>query len=266
MNKKNDLKTTAPGAAAGAPSSTADSGAASIMAHLVSHYPSGPASLEVGRELIASGVSFLEVQFPFSDPTADGPSIQAACTKALENGFKTKHGFETVASLAGAGKVPIFIMTYASLVVALGVHSFAERAARAGAHGLIVPDLPPDYDEGLYAAAGAAGLHAVPVLVPSAAPERVEAALATGASYVYAALRKGITGTATEIGEENVAFLTRLRSAGVHVMAGFGIRTRTQVEALREHCDTVVVGSAFVERIASGHSVAPLAEELVYGP
>lgn len=238
---------------------------ASLMAHLVAYYPSGPASLEIGRELIRSGVSFLEVQFPFSDPTADGPAIQTACTRALEAGFRSHHGFEIVSQLAGGDGPPVFIMTYASMVVAHGVPWFVGQAARSGAAGLIVPDLPPDYDEGLYAAGRDAGLHVVPVLVPSAAPARIEAALATAPAYVYAALRRGITGAATEIGEENIAFLEGLRARGVHVMAGFGIRSREQVEALQGHADTAVVGSAFVDTIARGESVAPLARRLVSG-
>lgn len=238
---------------------------ASIMAHLVAHYPDVPASLEVGRELVAAGVSFLEVQFPFSDPTADGPAIQAACTTALDAGFRSTDGFELVAALTGESEVPVFIMTYASIVVSHGVDWFAERAAAAGAAGLIVPDLPPDYDEGLYDAGRSAGLAVVPVLVPSSAPARVDAALATGPRYVYAALRRGITGASTEIGTENIGFLEKLRAAGCHVMAGFGIRRREQVEALVGHADTMVVGSAFVDRISRGESVEDLARELVSG-
>ena len=238
----------------------------SVMAHLVAHYPSGPASLEVGRELVRAGVSFLEVQFPFSDPTADGPAIQAACTQALESGFRSADGFALVETLTDESSVPVLIMTYASVVVSHGVEWFVERATQSGASGLIVPDLPPDYDEGLYAAGREAGLHVVPVLVPSAAPERVEMALATQPAYVYAALRKGITGAATEIGAENIAFLEALKERGVHVMAGFGIRSREQVEALHGHADTVVVGSAFVDVISRQESVSDLARELVSGP
>ncbi|MFP4067046.1 MAG: tryptophan synthase subunit alpha [Spirochaetaceae bacterium] len=248
---------------------------ASLMAHLVAYYPSKTESLEVARELVRGGASFLEVQFPFSDPTADGPTIQKASAAALEAGFRIEGGFELVATVAAehtpehsserTATPPVFIMTYASLVVAYGVERFAERAARAGAAGLIVPDLPPDYDEGLYAAGSAAGLHVVPVLVPTASPERVARALGTEPAYVYAALRAGTTGEATELGEENLSFLRRLREGGVHVIAGFGIRDRRQVEALMEHADTVVVGSAFVDAVARGMSVRALAENLVYG-
>jgi tryptophan synthase alpha chain len=235
------------------------------MAHLVAYYPSAPASLAVGRELIDAGVSFLELQFPFSDPTADGPAIQAACTSALEAGFRTEYGFEMVHTLTAESDVPLFIMTYASVAVAHGIEWFVGKAADAGASGLIVPDLPPDYDEGLYDAGAAAGLHVVPVLVPTAAPGRIDAALARRPAYVYAGLRKGITGAATEIGEDNLAFLARVREAGVHVMAGFGIRSREQVEALGGYADTVVVGSAFVETVARGGSVRAAARGLVYG-
>lgn len=217
-----------------------------LMAHMVSGYPNIDTSIAVGRALVAGGCSFLEVQFPFSDPTADGPAIQDACTRALDAGFRVSAGFDTIRALAGDGGVPIFIMSYASVVVAFGVPRFVEEAKAAGASGLIIPDLPIDADEGLFAAGRARGVHVVPVVVPTMRDDRINLVLAAKPEYVYAALRTGITGSYTEIGEANLAFLDRLHPIGAKILAGFGVQEHAQVAALQPHVHAVVSGSALV--------------------
>jgi tryptophan synthase alpha chain len=145
-------------------------------------------------------------------------------------------------------------MTYASIPVSYGVSRFVERAASVGVSGIIAPDLPPDYDEGIYDAAEAAGISVVPVLAPSVTDYRIELARERRPSYVYAALRRGITGEETEIGEENIAFIRRLERIGAPVMAGFGIRRPEQVAALGPYVDAVVVGSLLVDAIHRSES------------
>lgn len=222
---------------------------AAVMAHMVACYPNYNASVEVAHALADAGAGFLEIQFPFSDPTADGPVIQAACTKALSSGFTVDEGFRLVREIAEKIDVPLFIMTYASIVYARGVKEFVQAAKEAGARGLIVPDLPPDYDEGLYGHGKQAGIAVVPVLVPTAREERIETVLSAKPEYLYAALRSGITGTKTTLGPENLDFLDRLRESGARVMGGFGIQTREQVAELSPHVDTVIIGSTFVRAI-----------------
>ena len=227
-----------------------------IMAHLVAHYPESDRSLAVAEGLIEGGAAYLEVQFPFSDPTADGPVIQQACQYALDGGFSVDAGFELVrairAAVQTAGRdVPVFIMSYASLLFARGVARFLEEGARSGAAGFILPDIPLDYDEGVWQAAANIGTTIMPVSVTSAREARVELLIRSRPEYVYVALRRGITGERTVVGDDNLRFLGRLRDTGIKVMAGFGISERSQVEALDPYVHAVVVGSAFVRTVTA---------------
>lgn len=229
------------------------SGAAQrIMAHMIPFYPDLETSRRVADALIDGGAACLEIQFAYSDPTADGPAIQAACAAALDSGFRVAAGWDFVRELtAREDAVPVFLMSYAGLVYSYGVDRFVETAAAAGVTGLIVPDLPLDADEGLLAAGRRAGVAVVPVIALGAHEERMRLVLESRSEYIYAALRRGITGTHTEVGEENAAFVERLASGGAHVMAGFGISTPEQVAAVLEHAGTAVVGSAFVRSISN---------------
>ncbi len=220
-----------------------------IMAHLVAGFPDRAGSLEAARALVDGGCDSLEVQFPFSDPTADGPWIQRACDAALRAGFRVAEGFRLVGEIARLAARPVFIMSYAGPVLARGMEGFAGEARRAGASGLIVPDLPVDADEGLYAAGRRAGLHVVPVVPPGIRAGRLQRVAALQTEYLYVALRAGITGAFTCIGEENLRFLQRLAPLGRKMLTGFGVSTRAQVQALAPHVHSVVVGSAFVRAI-----------------
>jgi tryptophan synthase alpha chain len=220
-----------------------------IMAHLVAGYPDLESSLEVARGLLDGGCAYLEVQFPFSDPTADGPLIQEACDTALRAGFRVAQGFELVRRIRSLAPVPLFLMSYACPVFVRGIGGFLRQAREAGAEGIIVPDLPVDCDEGLYAQGRELGLEVVPVVAPNITEERLALVARTGARYLYAALRRGITGQYTEIGAENLAFLRRLAAPGRKVLAGFGVSDAAQVRALAPHVHAVVVGSAFVRAV-----------------
>ena len=223
--------------------------ASRIMAHLVAGYPDREGSLEVARGLADGGCSYLEVQFPFSDPTADGPLIQEACDRALRAGFRVADGFALIEEIRRLSAAPVFIMSYANPVVVRGVEEFLGQARRAGASGVIVPDLPVDADEGLFAAGRRLGLAVVPVVSPNTTDRRLELLPPLELEYLDATLRRGITGAYTEIGEENLAFLARLQPLGVRILGGFGISSREQVRALEPHVHAAVVGSALVESI-----------------
>lgn len=224
---------------------------ASLMAHMVAGYPDYETSLETARGIAAGGAAFLEVQFPFSDPSADGPAIQAACTEALAAGFRVDAGWKLVETLRREfPAVPVFLMSYASIVVTKGVDAFAARAKQAGVAGLIIPDLAPGADEGLYAAGQKHGLAVVPVIVPSVPKDRLEAVLASKPEWVYTAIRAGITGVHTTLTPELKTFLATL-NARTKVLAGFGIDSPEQVRDLKDSAHTVVVGSALVRTVAS---------------
>ena len=233
---------------------------ARIMTHLVASFPSWEASLQVGKGLADGGAAYLEVQFPFSDPTADGPHIQVACDEALAAGFTQERGFALVEALRASTGVPIAVMSYANPIFQNGVSRFVRRCRDAGADAVIAPDLPPDYDEGLYAVGKDAGVAVIPVVVPSTLPERLEMVVkGADTEWVYAALRKGITGSYTEIGEDNLAFLRRIAEFGGKPMAGFGIRSSAQVAALTPYVEYVVVGTWFVELLRRERGADPRA-------
>jgi tryptophan synthase alpha chain len=222
-----------------------------LMTHLVAGYPTDEASFHAALGMIKGGASYLEIQFPFSDPSADGPTIQAACQHALDWGWKPERGWELVRRLRNVHpEIPIYIMAYASLVFTPGIEQFCRRAKDNLVQGLIVPDLPPGQDEGLADAARRHELDLMPVVVPSITPQRLQEVLSAGFPHLYVALRSGITGAHTTLSAQVLAFLQDLSNHGVRVFGGFGIDTRSQVEVLSPHVHAIVVGSHLVRALA----------------
>lgn len=225
-----------------------------LMSHMVAGYPDIDVSLDVARALIDGGSTYLEVQFPFSDPSADGIPIQTACNMALENGFKVAQGFNLIGKIHDSNSIPIFIMSYASIVFTMGIAEFVNTAKERGASGLIIPDLMPGYDEDLYKIAQSRSLNVIPVVAPGISEERLDEILACECPYLYASLRVGITGSRTELNDSVVAFAERLKATGRKVLAGFGIQTHEQVVALKDQVHALVVGSALVKEVSAALS------------
>jgi tryptophan synthase alpha chain len=228
------------------------------MTHMIAGYPDGERDFEVARGLVDGGSDYLEVQFPFSDPSADGVPIQTACMEALDGGFRVASGFKLIRKIRKITDVPLFIMSYGSVVFARGVDSFVQEAVFTGVKGLIIPDLMPGYDEGLYDAGLKRGIEIVPVIPPGIAEHRLAKILAQNPAYLYASLRVGITGSRTEIDDKVLLFLAGLRATGKAVFAGFGIQTRAQVVGLADHADALIVGSAIVRTISDLNENAPV--------
>ncbi len=239
-----------------------------LMAHIVCGYPDMEESERAARGLIAGGADYLEVQFPFSDPSADGPVIEKACQKALDGGFTVSDGFALMRRLAGDVSIPLFIMTYGSLVFARGVDEFARESAESGVSGLIVPDLPPDYDEHLFEAGKRRGVAVVPVIAPEISEERLRLIGSLAPEYIYTALRLGITGSRTALDEKTIRYLERVGELGAKVIAGFGVRSREQMRALSGHAHAAAVGSYFLEQInAKGpdEDAGPILKKAAHG-
>ena len=221
-----------------------------LMSHLVAGYPTNELALTAARALVKGGADILEIQLPFSDPSADGPAIQTACTKVLERGYKTADGLEFISSIHNEfPEITIYLMSYGSLVYTPGIEEFCKRAAEAGVKGMIIPDLPFDYDEGLTAACKKNGMINIPVAAPSMSAERLEKLAHAGFPYIYAALRTGITGTNTKIDNATLAFLKKVSSGGSKVYGGFGISNGEQAKALAASVEAIVAGSVFVRLI-----------------
>ena len=226
-----------------------------LMSHLVAGYPTDELSFTAARALVDGGADILEIQLPFSDPSADGPAIQGACTKVLQRGYKTADGLSFIARLHKEfPQVKIYLMSYGSLIYTPGVENFCRCAAEAGVTGMIIPDLPFDYDEGLTAACRANGMENIPVAAPSMSSERLSKLAHAGFPYIYAALRTGITGTNTKIDENTLQFLNKVSEGGSKVYGGFGISNGEQANALADSVEAIVAGSVFVRLITENQN------------
>lgn len=230
-----------------------------LVTHFIAGYPDLEASFEAAKGLVDGGAYALEMQIPFSDPSADGPVIESACRESLAAGFRVAEGFsliERIIEYAESKKIslPVYIMSYSAIVFNMGVHQFVLRAKKAGAAGLIIPDLTPGNDEGLYSEGRRIGIDIIPVIVPSVSDTRLSEIMAEKPDWVYLALRSGITGSYTELDETNLGFLDRLSSFDCKIMAGFGIRTAEQVKILEPHCNAAIAGSFIVNRIREAFS------------
>lgn len=222
-----------------------------LMCHLIAGYPTVEDSHRIAQTLIKEGCTYLEIQFPFSDPSADGSVIQEACTAALNAGFTVQKGFDLVARLTAEFDTPVFIMSYGTIACRHGLKDFIDRAKQAKAAGLIIPDLLPPDDEGLYALAKTMNMAVIPVFPVSVTAERLEVIKQLKTEYLYIALRRGITGSKTEISKQQIRFLEKLKQTGSTILAGFGIRERSQVEMISPHVDSAIIGSALVQEIKS---------------
>ena len=221
-----------------------------LMSHLIAGYPSDELALTAARALVAGGADILEIQLPFSDPSADGPAIQTACTKVLERGYRTKDGLSFISQLhLEFPKIPIYLMSYGSLIYTPGVENFCKKAAASGVSGMIIPDLPFDFDEGLTAFCKENSMINIPVAAPSMAKERLQKLANAGFPYIYAALRTGITGSDTSVDEETLSFLQKVGEGGSKIYGGFGISNASQSKKLADKVDAVVAGSVFVRLI-----------------
>jgi len=223
--------------------------AESLMTHMVAYYPDRERSLELARAFVDGGASYLEIQFPFSDPSVDGPVIQSACNRALEAGFRVDDGFSLVREISRFAARPIFVMSYASLVFARGVGHFIRDVRNAGAYGVIIPDLPIGHDEGLFDHGEANGIEVAAVISPTVSEKRLAAICGRKGRYLYASIRTGITGSVTTIDEKSLSFLKRIGTSGKRILAGFGVGTHNQVKLIAPHVHAVVVGTALIRCI-----------------
>lgn len=229
-----------------------------LVCHLIANYPDFDQSLEIAKALAAGGASSLEVQFPYSDPSADGPYILKACDKALKAGFTVEKGFKLVENIIKQTKLDVYIMSYANILIARGIEKFVIESKAIGVRGLIIPDLTINNDEGLLDSGRKHDISIIPVITLTTPIKRVDEILSTKPEYVYAVLRKGITGKSTEITDENISFLHYLSGKEVKILGGFGINSREQVKMLAPQLYAAVAGTVFVKMIDNNCEDLPL--------
>lgn len=228
-------------------------GAPALVAYLTAGFPSREGFREQLRA-IASAADVVEVGVPFTDPMADGVTIQRASEQALRAGVSLRWILEELKASAPLA-TPLLLMSYLNPLLAYGLPRLARDAAAAGVCGFIVPDLPYDESQEFSSALASTGLALVQMVTPVTPAERLARVAAASAGFVYAVTMTGTTGRSSGSAADLRDYLARVRAAArVPVCAGFGIRTREQVEALAGMVDGVVVGSALLEVLERGES------------
>jgi tryptophan synthase alpha chain len=232
-----------------------------LVAYLTAGYPSMALFTEHLRA-IASAADVVEIGVPFTDPMADGVTIQRSSQGALAQGVSLRWILGELSRMPKVG-APLLLMSYLNPLLAFGVDRLPEAAAAAGVNGFIVPDMPVDESDLLKDALAAQGIALVQMVTPVTTAERLERVVSASSGFVYAVTMTGVTGKSVAVPTEVMQYLDRVRAQStVPVCAGFGIRSREQVQALRDHVDGVIVGSALVELLERGGDPARWLAEL----
>ena len=233
-------------------------GKKAFVAYVMAGDPDYDTSLEIVKGLPAAGVDIIELGMPFTDPMADGPTIQLAGQRALEAGQTLDKTLEMARIFRETDDTtPIVMMGYYNPIYSRGVDTFLSQAKEAGIDGLIVVDLPPEEDSELCLPAQAAGLNFIRLATPTTDDERLPRVLQNTSGFVYYVSITGITGSAeaqaTDVGPE----VARIKAGtDLPVVVGFGIKTPEQARSIGSVADGAVVGSAIVSQIAAGKPVA----------
>ena len=221
---------------------------------LIPFIMAGDPNIETTEALVLkmaeAGADIIELGVPFSDPLADGPTIQKAAQRALDEGVTLKKVIELVAELRLTSQIPIILMTYYNPVFKYGEERFAHDAAAAGVDGIIVPDLPPDEADNLIKHSRKSGLDTIFLLAPTSTDSRIQKVSRASTGFIYYVSITGITGAKLSLDASLESHIARIRKVtGKPVAVGFGISTPEEASAISRYADGVIVGSAIVKRV-----------------
>lgn len=240
------------------------SGKIGLMTHVVVGYPNVETTISLIETLAQAGSDFIELQIPFSDPIADGPTIMQACDTALKNGITAEDAFNVMAEAHKRVNIPLLFMGYYNTIFAYGVEKFCEKAAACGASGLIFPDVPPEEEthEQLIAACEKHNLYLIRVISPASSEERLKINADVAKGFVYCISRYGVTGAQSSIDTRLSDYLQKVRKYfDIPVAVGFGISSREHVQAISKDADIAVVGSKIITILDENQS-SPTEEQL----
>ena len=208
-------------------------------------------SLEILKTIISNGIDIIEIGMPFSDPMADGPSIQESSVRSLANGTKINDIFKIVMSIRKFNnEIPIILMGYYNSIFNLGIDNFTTKCAETGVDGLIIVDLQPEEDSELYTKSKERNINLIRLITPTTDQKRLNTILSNASGFLYYVTVTGITGqNSANINDLKKSINTIKSSTKLPIVAGFGIKNRNDVEQISTFSDGVVVGSSIVNII-----------------
>ena len=231
-----------------------DSSQCALIPFITAGDPDLKTTAEALRILDESGADLIELGVPYSDPLADGPTIQAAATRALQQGVRLDDVLEMVKDVAPQLKAPIILFTYYNPILNRGIESFLKQIAEVGIKGLVVPDLPLEEAQSLLTPAAEIGIEVVLLVAPTSSKERIEAIAHQSQGFIYLVSVTGVTGVRNQIESRVQDILQQMRTVtDKPIGVGFGISQPEQARQIKAWgADAVIVGSAFVKRLADG--------------
>lgn len=239
------------------------SGKKAMIAYIMAGDPTITATKRYIMELESAGADIIELGVPFTDPLADGPTIQRAAERALKEGITLKKVLELVSQVRENVKIPLVLMTYYNPVFKFGIETFVKQAVDAGVDGIIVPDLIPDEAGDLIDSAKRHKLDTIFLLAPTSTPDRIKKVVRASTGFIYFVSITGITGGKLSLNDKMTSTLGLIKEATRKpVVVGFGISRPDEASTVAEIADGIVVGSAIVKLISEGGDIKNFVESI----
>ena len=228
-------------------------GRAALIPYFTAGYPDADEGLGVLDAIARAGADIIELGIPFSDPLADGPTIQRASFRALEAGMSVSGALETLRTFRADHDTPVVLFSYLNPILRYGIEDFVVAASEAGAQGLLLTDLPAGVDRGLESRLTRSGLDLIRLVAPTTPTERIAVITSSATGFLYYISRTGVTGARVQMRHDlRIEVETLRKTVGLPVAVGFGISTPEQAASLARVADGVVVGSALIDRYGEG--------------
>ena len=228
-----------------------ESGRTALVPYITVGFPDIPTSEEIARTILASGGDMLELGVPFSDPLADGPTIQMTSYRALQNGVTVRECIDVVRRLRASGvESPLIFMGYYNPYLRYGLESFLDDAVAAGLDGMIVPDLPTEEAEEFGEMSARRGIHLIPLLAPTSSDERIENACKAAGGFIYCVSLTGVTSARSSLSCATSGLVERIRQhTDLPILVGFGVSRPEHVVEIGTYAEGAVVGSALLDAV-----------------
>ena len=224
-----------------------------LSIYFTAGYPSIDSTLDIAEELEKAGADFLEIGFPYSDPVADGPTIQHSSEVALKNGMTLKVLFEQLKDLRKRVRIPVYLMGYVNPVIQFGVEKFCKACKEVGVNGTIIPDLPMYEYEDLYQGIFEENqVSNVFLVTPQTSDSRIKKIDSLSTSFIYLLSSNATTGTQLNVEEQSEAYFNRVKEMDLNnpLVIGFGIHNKGTFEKATKYANGAIVGTAFVKLLA----------------